>query len=324
MGEVAEHGAGGGGQAAAGSVAAVVGEVDGAEEGGEGRSVGGGGRGGRVGLPRGHAATVAGGTIVNPDGFRRVTTAVARCCELARVLRRSVRSAVVDVLDTYSGHTDPGGAAARRDLGALTITKVSVGPMDNNAYLLVCTATGEALLIDAANEPDRLAGVVGAAKGAQLRTTVTTHRHYDHWQALGAVAEKFGTRQLAHPLDAPELPVPVDDTVEHGDTITVGRVPLEVIHLRGHTPGSIALVYRGGRRPAPVHGRLAVPRRSGQDGSTGRLRVADGRPRGARVRHPAGRDVGLPRPRRRHHPRPERPHLAGVARARLVIEVRRT
>ena len=128
-------------------------------------------------------------------------------------MQKSVRSAVVDVLDTYSGHTDPGGAAARRDLGALTITKVSVGPMDNNAYLLVCTATGEALLIDAANEPDRLAEVVASAGGAQLRTTVTTHRHYDHWQALGAVADKFGTRQIAHPLDAPELPVPVDDTV---------------------------------------------------------------------------------------------------------------
>jgi glyoxylase-like metal-dependent hydrolase (beta-lactamase superfamily II) len=151
----------------------------------------------------------------------------------------------VDVLDTYSGHTDPGGAATRRDLGPLTITKVSVGPMDNNAYLLVCTATGEALLVDAANEPDRLADVVASADGTHLRTTVTTHRHHDHWQALGAVADKFGTRQLAHPLDAPELPVPVDDTVEHGDTVTVGRVPLEVIHLRGHTPGSIALLYRG-------------------------------------------------------------------------------
>ena len=186
---------------------------------------------------------------------------------MARVLRRSVRSAVVDVLDTYSGHTDPGGAAARRDLGALTITKVSVGPMDNNAYLLVCTATGEALLIDAANEPDRLEGVVGAAKGAQLRTTVTTHRHYDHWQALGAVAEKFGTRQLAHPLDAPELPVPVNGTVEHGDTITVGHVPLEVIHLRGHTPGSIALAYRAADGPHLFTGDSLFPGGPGKTNS---------------------------------------------------------
>jgi glyoxylase-like metal-dependent hydrolase (beta-lactamase superfamily II) len=183
------------------------------------------------------------------------------------MLRGSVRSAFVDVLDTYSGPTDPGGTAARRDLGALTITKVSVGPMDNNAYLLVCTATGEALLIDAANEPDRLEGVVGAAKGAQLRTTVTTHRHYDHWQALGAVAKKFGTRQLAHPLDAPELPVPVDETVEHGDTITVGRVPLEVIHLRGHTPGSIALVYRSADGPHLFTGDSLFPGGPGKTGS---------------------------------------------------------
>ncbi|MDT7707286.1 MAG: hypothetical protein QOG20_2893, partial [Pseudonocardiales bacterium] len=54
----------------------------------------------------------------------------------------------MDVLDTYTGHTDPGGAATRRDLAALSIIKLSVGPMDNNAYLLVCKASNEALLID--------------------------------------------------------------------------------------------------------------------------------------------------------------------------------
>jgi glyoxylase-like metal-dependent hydrolase (beta-lactamase superfamily II) len=156
----------------------------------------------------------------------------------------------VDVLDTYSGHTDPGGPAIRRNLGALTITKVSVGPMDNNAYLLVCTATGQALLVDAANEPERLADLVGAADDRpELTTTVTTHRHRDHWEALGAVAGMFQTRQVAHPLDAPELPIPVDELVEHGDTVRVGTVDLEVIHLRGHTPGSIALLYRGTDRP---------------------------------------------------------------------------
>ena len=160
-------------------------------------------------------------------------------------MRDSVRSAPVDVTDTYSGHTDPGGAAIRRDLGGLTVSKVSVGPMDNNAYLLICPATGEALLVDAANEPERLTALVDSADGASLRTTVTTHRHHDHWQALSAVAKAFSTRQVAHPLDAPELPVAVDTTVEHGDTVTVGQAQLEVIHLRGHTPGSIALLYRG-------------------------------------------------------------------------------
>lgn len=155
----------------------------------------------------------------------------------------------MDVLE-YSGHTDPGGAAIRRDLGPLTITKVSVGSMDNNAYLLTCTATQEALLVDAAAEPDRLADLVGAADTRpDLRHLVTTHRHQDHWQALGAVAGMFETRQIAHPLDAPELPIPMDELVEHGSTIGFGEIELEVIHLRGHTPGSIALLYRGAGEP---------------------------------------------------------------------------
>jgi glyoxylase-like metal-dependent hydrolase (beta-lactamase superfamily II) len=55
----------------------------------------------------------------------------------------------------------------------------------------------------------------------------------------------FQTRQIAHPLDAPELPVPMDELVEHGDVVRFGEVELEVVHLRGHTPGSIALVWRG-------------------------------------------------------------------------------
>jgi glyoxylase-like metal-dependent hydrolase (beta-lactamase superfamily II) len=156
----------------------------------------------------------------------------------------------MDVLDSYSGHTDPGGAATRRDLDALRITKVSVGPMDNNAYLLVCRATNEALLIDAAAEPDRLADLIGAGDNRpELRHLVTTHRHADHWQALGAIAGMFETRQIAHPMDAPELPIPMDELVSQGDVVRFGEIELEVVHLRGHTPGSIALIYRGADRP---------------------------------------------------------------------------
>ncbi|GJF02579.1 Zn-dependent hydrolase [Pseudonocardia sp. D17] len=162
----------------------------------------------------------------------------------------AAKVSAVDVLDEYTGHTDPGGAAIRRDLGPLTISKVSVGPMDNNAYLLVCTATHEALLIDAANEPERIADLVGSGPDRpELRHLVTTHRHDDHWQALGAVAGMFQTRQIAHPLDAPSLPIPMDEVVEDGDTIAFGEIELEVIHLRGHTPGSIALLYRGADGP---------------------------------------------------------------------------
>src|SRR5688500_2833324 len=135
--------------------------------------------------------------------------------------------------------------------------------MDNNAYLLVCRATNEALLIDAAAEPDRLADLCGADDSRpELNHLVTAPRHHDHWQALGAVAGMFQTRQIAHPLDAPELPIPMDELVENGDTVTFGEIELEVVHLRGHTPGAIALVYRGAH-PHACTGDSLFPRGAG-------------------------------------------------------------
>jgi len=150
----------------------------------------------------------------------------------------------VEIVDDYTGHVEPGGNATRRVLPALTITKLSVGPMDNNAYLLVCRATGEALLIDAAADPERLSDLIGHADDRpSLRTILTTHQHPDHWQALGAIAGAYGANTAAHPEDAEPLPVPPDLLLTHGDPLSVGEVTLDVIHLRGHTPGSLALVH---------------------------------------------------------------------------------
>jgi glyoxylase-like metal-dependent hydrolase (beta-lactamase superfamily II) len=139
----------------------------------------------------------------------------------------------------YTGEVTPGGPADTRELPELIITKVSVGPMDNNAYLLRCTRTGEQLLIDAANEASRLVDLVGTPG---LATVVTTHRHADHWQALAEVVKATGARPLAHRADAGELPV-MSETVDEGDRVRVGQCDLEVIHIVGHTPGSIALLY---------------------------------------------------------------------------------
>ena len=141
---------------------------------------------------------------------------------------------------TYTGDVTTGGPAGERELDGLTIHKLSVGPMDNNAYLLVDGASGQGLLIDAANEGDRLLQLIG---DVPVGTIVTTHRHGDHWQALAQVRQVTGARTVAHPLDAPALPVPTTDEVSHGDTVSVGSSTLSVVHLRGHTPGSIALAY---------------------------------------------------------------------------------
>jgi glyoxylase-like metal-dependent hydrolase (beta-lactamase superfamily II) len=141
---------------------------------------------------------------------------------------------------TYTGDVRQGGPANVRELSELTIWKMSVRPMDNNVYLLRCNGTGEMVLIDAANEADRVLELID---GGNLSTVVTTHQHQDHWFALEDVLEATGARSVAHPADADALPI-VSDTVHDGDHIRVGRCDLEVIHLVGHTPGSIALLYR--------------------------------------------------------------------------------
>ena len=86
----------------------------------------------------------------------------------------------------YTGDVEVGGPADVRELPGLTITKLAVSEMANNAYLLRDTASGEALLIDAAAEPEALRALIG---DADLRTVVTTHGHWDHHRALPEVVD---------------------------------------------------------------------------------------------------------------------------------------
>lgn len=144
----------------------------------------------------------------------------------------------------YTGDVSVGGAADVRELTHLTITKVAVDEqMGNNCYLLRCAATGDQVLVDAADEPRTLLPLV--AEG--LRAVVTTHQHWDHHRALADVVAATGAEVVAGAPDAAAITeqtgVPVTREVGQGDTVAVGECTLEVIAIAGHTPGSIALLY---------------------------------------------------------------------------------
>ncbi len=100
------------------------------------------------------------------------------------------------------------------------------------------------MLIDAAADPDRLLPWIG---DSGLDTVVTTHQHWDHHRALDAVVKATGATTMAGAPDAAAITeqtaVPIVRELHHGDRITVGESELEVIALRGHTPGSVALLY---------------------------------------------------------------------------------
>ncbi|MHC3004544.1 MBL fold metallo-hydrolase [Gordonia metallireducens] len=149
------------------------------------------------------------------------------------------------ISDSYTGDLSESKTPQRRTLDSATIVKLSVGSMDNNVYVVTSKATGDQLIIDAANDADTIIATLDAI-GGKPALIFTTHQHFDHVQALAAVAEHTGVPTAAGRFDAPELPVAPDRLVDDGDVIEVGDLRFEAIHLVGHTPGSIALALTDG------------------------------------------------------------------------------
>lgn len=147
-------------------------------------------------------------------------------------------------------HVEPGGPEITFRVGGLAVTKLSVGPTDNNAYV-VAAPTGPVVLVDCAAEADRLMEAVGHRS---VGTIVTTHRHPDHVRVLAAMAERTGARLVCGEPDraAIEQSTGTEQAgVWDGDVVRLGDVELGVIGLVGHTPGSITLVIDG--RDGPTH-----------------------------------------------------------------------
>jgi glyoxylase-like metal-dependent hydrolase (beta-lactamase superfamily II) len=123
---------------------------------------------------------------------------------------------------------------------AAEIHKVVVGPMDNNVFVLRCKQTGDALLIDAANEHERL---LELCQALGVRTVIETHGHWDHIQAVPELRDAgYSVHVTAE--DAAMLPA-YDEILEDESVIEVGRLRLHTIHSPGHTPGSMSFRLDG-------------------------------------------------------------------------------
>ncbi len=124
----------------------------------------------------------------------------------------------------------------------IEIHKLVVGPVDNNVFVLRCRHTGDAVLLDAANEHDQL---LPLAERLGVKRVLETHGHWDHIQAVPAMREA-GYEVAVTAADAPRLAdVGYDVFLTDGQVVEVGNVRLHGIHTPGHTEGSICFRVEG-------------------------------------------------------------------------------
>lgn len=140
------------------------------------------------------------------------------------------------------------------DLEHVTVRRVSVSDMDNNVYLITAKDSGQQVLIDAADDLPALRSLLAesgadSAQPTRLSLIATTHQHWDHVRALEGLVAVTGARTAAGRQDVSGIPVPVDVVLDHGDVGHFEGFDLTAVHLRGHTPGSIAFVLKDDDSP---------------------------------------------------------------------------
>jgi glyoxylase-like metal-dependent hydrolase (beta-lactamase superfamily II) len=138
------------------------------------------------------------------------------------------------------GHVTPGGPSHTYPevVPGVLVTKLSVGPYDNNVYVIA--SDGQAIVVDGAAEPER---ILEEVEGLEVVAIVQTHGHPDHVQALPALTSALGAPVRAHPGDA--WPV-ATEPLRGDETLRAGRAEVKVLHTPGHTPGSTTYALLGG------------------------------------------------------------------------------
>jgi glyoxylase-like metal-dependent hydrolase (beta-lactamase superfamily II) len=141
------------------------------------------------------------------------------------------------------------------ELTDVTIRSISVSEMGNNVYVITSKNSGAQVLVDAADDAPAILELLASAQDDTTADTsvallVTTHSHWDHVRALSALKAATEAPIAAGADDIADIAVPTDVPLNHGDVKSFDGFDLEVIHLRGHTPGSVALLYRDASGPA--------------------------------------------------------------------------
>lgn len=142
----------------------------------------------------------------------------------------------------------------------MKIQTIPVGPLQENAYLVVDEVARRAVFVDPGDEAERLLRALDAS-GATLDAIWLTHSHMDHVGGIAGIVRRYPVPVLAHPAGKPvyegaaeharyfgleiEQPPPADATLGEGDTLTVGGTHFQVIHTPGHEPGHVVIHGNG-------------------------------------------------------------------------------
>jgi len=114
-----------------------------------------------------------------------------------------------------------------------------LGPFDNNAYVIVDRAAGEAAIVDMPAEGEK---ILEATAGLRVSKILLTHTHRDHWFSYDLLKGATGAPILCHPAEVQMPPEGIDVPLADGQDLTVGSVAVRAIHTPGHTPGSVCLL----------------------------------------------------------------------------------
>jgi hydroxyacylglutathione hydrolase len=116
------------------------------------------------------------------------------------------------------------------------INRLTLGPYETNAYIVVCRKTGESLVVDA---PARASEIIDSLEGTKPGYILLTHDHGDHTGALAALRSRLKVPLATHTENTYQLKTPPEILLKDGDFLTLGNLKVEVLHTPGHTPGGL-------------------------------------------------------------------------------------